>query len=163
MSQPELRKSDDPPRWTAISIALLVIGLLIVIPATLCTIVVAAEEGNDSNILMLIVAFGGVPVAIGVALIYAALKIRPSPKSEPSAPGNTTPHWTGVSIALFVLGLVILLPSGLCAVLLSGAALVEGLGTADFGAVFMMLLGGGIPAAIGAALVYAALKLRRRA
>jgi hypothetical protein len=72
-------------------------------------------------------------------------------------------RWTGASIALFVLGLLILLPSGLCTAIFGAASLIEGLGTADLSALFAVLLTGGIPAAIGAALVYAAFKIRGRA
>ena len=34
----------DKPRWTGASIALLVIGLLILVPAGLCTVLVAMDE-----------------------------------------------------------------------------------------------------------------------
>ncbi len=83
-----------------------------------------------------------------------------NPQSAPS--GQGTPHWTAASIALFVLGLLILVPSGLCTALVGGSIFVEGLASADLSGIFVVLIYGGIPAAMGAALLYAALKLRRR-
>ena len=158
MSQADPQAS--PPRWTFISIALFVLGLLILVPAGLCAVFVAAEESSDPDLLVLILAFSAIPIAAGVALVYAALKIRPR-GSDDAVQGAG--RWTGVSIALFVLGLLILLPSGLCTAILGASALFEGLGTADIGALFAVLLTGGIPAGIGAALVYAAFKIRGRA
>ena len=76
--------------------------------------------------------------------------------------GQSAPRWTGVSIALFVLGLLILVPSGLCTAILAGAVLIEDLPDVDFSGLFVVLLYGALPIAIGAALVYAALKLRRK-
>jgi hypothetical protein len=148
-----------PKRWTVISIALFVIGLLIFVPASLCTVFVVAEEASDPNVLVLILAFCGVPIAAGTALIYAALKVRPLGPAESSQDAS---RWTGASIALFVLGLLILLPSGLCTAVLGVFAVAEGISTADLGAVFSILLMGSIPAAIGGGLVYAAFKIRRR-
>lgn len=154
----------DKPRWTAVSIALCVIGLLILLPAGLCTVLVAAEESADSELLLLILAFGGVPMGAGAALIYAGLKIHPrdGQMAPNSPPGQKAPHWTAASIALLVLGLLILVPSGLCTALVGGSIVVEGLANADFSGVFIVLLSGAVPLAIGAALVYAALKMRRQ-
>ena len=160
MSQSDPRPEEDRPRWTFISIALFVLGLLILVPAGLCTVFVAADEASDPDVLVLILAFSGIPIAAGIALVYAALKIRPRGSADAA---QTAGRWTAASIALFVLGLLILLPSGLCTAIFGAAALFEGLGTADLGALFAVLLTGGIPAGIGAALVYAAFKIRGRA
>jgi hypothetical protein len=148
------------PRWTFVSIALFVLGLLILVPAGLCAVVVAAEEASDPDVLVLILAFSGIPIAAGIALVYAALKVRPRGYADAVQGAG---RWTAASIALFVLGLLILLPSGLCTAIFGAASLIEGLGTADLGALLAVLLTGGIPAAIGAALVYAAFKIRGRA
>ena len=67
-------------------------------------------------------------------------------------PQQTKPSWPGASLALFILGLCILVPSGLCTavsiVIYPPAVLV-----------FLML--GGMPMAIGGALVWGALRARR--
>ena len=79
MSQPD----PQPParyRWTFISVALFVIGLLIIIPAGLCTAVMGAfmfAESPDASGLMLLLMFGGIPMAAGAVLIWAGLKARP--------------------------------------------------------------------------------------
>ena len=67
-----------PPRWTFISIALFVLGLLILIPAGLCTAIFGAfilAEGDPSGVLVLLM-FGGIPMAAGAVLMWAALKAR---------------------------------------------------------------------------------------
>lgn len=160
MSSPDPQAQSDSPRWTAVSIALFVLGLLILVPAGLCAVFVAAEESSDPDVLVLILAFSGIPIVAGIALVYAALKVRPSGSADPS---QNAGRWTGASIALFVLGLLILLPSGLCTAIFGVAALNEGLSTTDLDGLFAVLLTGGIPATIGAALVYAAFKIRGRA
>jgi hypothetical protein len=91
-----------------------------------------------------------------------------------------TPHergerrWTFVSVALFVIGLLILIPSGLC----TGLALLSMIGSvagftglglspigaanAFFGSLTIILMFGGVPMALGALLMYSGLKARRR-
>jgi len=162
MSQADPQAS--PPRWTFISLALFVLGLLIFVPAGLCVVAIAVEEGlGDPEFFLIALVTGGIPMAGGAGLIYAGLKMRhrdgANPQSAPS--GQGTPHWTAASIALFVLGLLILVPSGLCTALVGGMIFVEGLANADLSGIFVVLIYGGIPAAMGAALLYAALKLRR--
>ena len=75
-------------------------------------------------------------------------------------------RWTAGGIALLVLGLLILIPSGLCTASLGIAAFMIFLGLVYVvpggGFAWEVLLMGGIATAIGAGLVYAALKLRRR-
>ena len=86
----------------------------------------------------------------------------PSRRRQSAIRVQGTPHWTAASIALFVLGLLILVPSGLCTALVGGSIFVDGLASADLSGIGVVLIYGGIPAAMGAALLYAALKLRRR-
>jgi hypothetical protein len=161
MSQSDPRPYEDRPRWTFISLALFVLGLLIVVPAGLCVVAIAFEEGLNDFLLIALVT-GGIPLAGGLRLIYAALKMRAHDASNPQSLPTGPPHWTAASIALFVLGLLILVPSGLCTALVGGMVFVEGVANADLSGVGIILIYGGIPAAIGAALVYAALKLRRQ-
>ena len=77
-------------------------------------------------------------------------------------PQRTRPRWTAISIALLILGLLILIPSGLCTALLGGSIIAEGLPNGDLSGIPIVLLYGGPPIAMGAALVWAALKSRRR-
>jgi hypothetical protein len=160
VSQPDLQ---DRPRWTTASIALLVIGLLILLPSGLCTVLVAAEDSSGPDIVALILAVGAIPMGAGAALIYAALKIRPrgeqSAGSQPTPAGQGALRWTGVSIAFLVVGLLILVPSGLCTALIGGATLLE---DADPSGFIAVLLYGAVPVALGAALVYAGFNMRRR-
>jgi hypothetical protein len=58
--------------------------------------------------------------------------------------------------------LLILIPSGLCTALLGGSIIVEGLPNGDLSGIPIVLLYGGPPIAMGAALVWAALKARPR-
>ena len=46
--------------------------------------------------------------------------------SETGAPKHEKPRWTFISLALFVLGLLILVPSGLCTAIGSFFSLAEG-------------------------------------
>ena len=163
MSQLEPRAENGRPRWTFISIALFVLGLLIVVPAGLCVVAIAVEEGlGDPEFFLIALVTGGIPLAGGIGLIYAAVKMRAHNASNPQSLPTGTPHWTAASIALFVLGLLILVPSGLCTAVVGGMVFVEGLADADLSGIVIVLLYGGIPVAIGAALLYAALKLRHR-
>jgi hypothetical protein len=162
MSQADPQAS--PPRWTFISLALFVLGLLIFIPAGLCVVAIAVEEGlGDPEFFLIALVTGGIPMAGGAGLIYAGLKMRHRDGADPQSLPSGKPHWTAASIALCVLGLLILVPSGLCTALVGGSIFVEGLANADLSGIVVVLIYGGIPVAMGAALVYAALKLRRRA
>jgi hypothetical protein len=162
MSQLEPRAENGRPRWTFISLALFVLGLLIVVPAGLCVVAIVVEEGlSDPEFFLIALVTGGIPLAGGIGLIYAALKIRARTGANPQSLPTGPPHWTAASIALFVLGLLILVPSGLCTAVVGGMVFVEGLVDADLSGIVIVLLYGGIPVAIGAALLYAALKLRR--
>jgi hypothetical protein len=76
----------------------------------------------------------------------------------PSNQAPKKPHWTAVSVVLFVIGLLILVPSGLCTTIFGVGALVD----ADSEFLYMAVVIGGIPSLIGAALVIAGLKARHR-
>jgi len=80
---------------------------------------------------------------------------------EPQARKNR-PRWTAVSLGLFVLGLLILVPSGLCTAVLGGSIIAEGLPHGDLSGIPIVLIYGGVPIAMGAVLVWGALKARRR-
>ena len=82
--------------------------------------------------------------------------------SQPTPPERTGPRWTAISIALLILGLLILIPSGLCTALLGGSIIVEGLPSGDLSGIPIVVLYGGPPIAMGAALVWVAFKARRR-
>jgi hypothetical protein len=70
-------------------------------------------------------------------------------------------RWTFISISLFVIGLLILVPSGLCTAFV-GLPLAFGGFASDSEMMFNILMLGIVPMALGAALVYAGLKSRRR-
>ena len=78
--------------------------------------------------------------------------------SQGTPSGQTRPRWTLVSVALFVIGLLILIPTGLCAALVGILAFGEG----DSSAILTILLFAGLPALVGGTLIYAALKARER-
>ena len=78
--------------------------------------------------------------------------------SESPPPQPPPPHWTFISVALFVIGLLILIPSGLCTAVFGVMSLGEG----DPSFLGMVLLFGVVPMAIGFGLLYAGLSLRRR-
>ena len=70
-------------RWTFISIALFALGLLIFVPSGLCTAafgIMSLFQGGDMMGLALVV--GGLPMAMGAALIWAGLSVR-RPKDPP--------------------------------------------------------------------------------
>ena len=73
--------------------------------------------------------------------------------TETIPPPPPKPSWPGGSLALFILGLCILVPSGLCT---ATAIVVYPLGIVAF------VIVGGIPMAMGGALVWGALRARRR-
>ena len=77
-----MSQSDPPPgkrpRWTVISVALFVIGLLILIPTGLCVALagILAIGDNDLSVVPSILLFAALPMVVGGAIIYAALKAR---------------------------------------------------------------------------------------
>ena len=81
--------------------------------------------------------------------------------SQQPPPPRTRPRWTAVSVGLFVLGLLILVPSGLCTAVLGGSIIIEGLPHGDLSGIPIVLIYGGVPMAMGAVLVWGALKARR--
>ena len=87
MSDPATPVPPQPPRkrWGGLAITLLVIGLLIVVPSGLCTGIfgvgalydmVTSSSAEGLSILVEALMIGGIPLAIGAALIYAAFKAR---------------------------------------------------------------------------------------
>ena len=81
MPQTDPEKQRPQLRWTAGSVALLVIGLLILVPSGLCTGGIGVSSLFDNatdfgEFLVLVLPIAGVPIAIGAALVYAALKLR---------------------------------------------------------------------------------------
>lgn len=87
--------------------------------------------------------------------------------SEPLTPAPLPPrqpHWSALAITLLVIGLVILIPSGLCTGVMGAGALLEAFssGSSDSGGFLSMVLFVGGPfVLVGAALVYAAFKVRK--
>jgi hypothetical protein len=81
--------------------------------------------------------------------------------SEPKTEAGRR-RWGAVSIALLILGLLILVPSGLCTALVGGSILIESLPHGDLSAIPIVLIYGGVPVAMGAAVVWVAFKARRR-
>ena len=72
-------------QWGALSVTLLVIGLLILIPSGLCTGIfgigaiygmLTESPGEGLSILMEALMVGGIPLAIGGILVYAGLQAR---------------------------------------------------------------------------------------
>jgi hypothetical protein len=74
------------------------------------------------------------------------------------------PHWSALAVVLLVIGLLILIPSGLCTGIFGFGALLDMFTSSSsegFSILLEALLLGGIPVAIGGALVYAAFRVRR--
>lgn len=76
---------DIPPKrggahWTVISVALFVIGLLILVSAGLCTLTLGAlfltDPSDAADFFGAVLVFGGVPMALGAVLVWAGLKAR---------------------------------------------------------------------------------------
>lgn len=90
---------------------------------------------------------------------------QPEPQPGPLPPKPKPPH-TVVGIALIVLGLLILIPSGLCSGIMGIGAIVEAVtdpqNAGDAGSMLLMILMvGGIPLAIGAGLTFLGNSLRK--
>lgn len=77
------------PRWGIISVALMVIGLLILVPSGLCTALLGipalisivasmftGNVGDAMSTLGMVATVGGIPVVIGGVLVFAALRLR---------------------------------------------------------------------------------------
>ena len=73
--------------------------------------------------------------------------------SDQHPPQQKQPSWPGASLALFILGLCILMPAGMCTVV--AIAIYPPM-------IVVALMLGGIPAAMGGALIWGALKARHR-
>lgn len=72
-------------------------------------------------------------------------------------------HWTALSLVIFVVGLLILIPSGLCTGLFGIGYLFSG-GNLDetLSMLFSVAMIGGIPTLIGFFMVWSGLALRRK-
>ncbi len=93
MSQPDasgpLPPKSKPPH-TVVGIALMVLGLLILVPSGLCSgvfgagalvsaILNPAEAGDAAGTLMMVLIVGGIPVAIGTGLTWLGNSLRKNP------------------------------------------------------------------------------------
>jgi uncharacterized BrkB/YihY/UPF0761 family membrane protein len=84
MSQPDPQTQPSRPRWTFISVAMFILGLLILVPSGLCTVVFGGmiliqPDGSPGEILsigLMVLMFGVVPMAVGGLLVWAGLKAR---------------------------------------------------------------------------------------
>jgi hypothetical protein len=157
MSQPDPQTATDHPRWTGASIALFVGGLEMLALGLLAHMWMGRSNIMPSDILELpiqaISAIGaGWVMAAGVALAIAGFMLARR-KRAASQEEEAPPRWNIVSAALFVIGLLVIVPSGLC----SGVLLVSSGG----GLFIFALIYGGVPIAIGATLVAIGLTTRR--
>jgi hypothetical protein len=83
MAQPEAKSR---PHWTAGAVALVVIGLLILVPSGLCTAVIggisifemfSADSSNESlSDIFSFLLYGAPFIALGAILVYAGFKAR---------------------------------------------------------------------------------------
>jgi hypothetical protein len=82
----------------------------------------------------------------------------------PQTPVPPRPRWTGAAITLFAIGLLILIPSGLCTGVFGIGAIVGSFSSNgfDYGIVIMALIVGGPFMLLGALLMRTGLRERRR-
>ncbi len=89
-----------------------------------------------------------------------------SDTDQPQGPIDPRPpaRWTGAAVALVVIGLLILIPSGLCTSAFGVAGLLGALGSSggDISLLPMALIVGGPFVVLGALLVRTGLRERRR-
>ena len=84
--------------------------------------------------------------------------------APPAKPGER--RWTVGAIAVLAIGLLILIPSGLCTGIFGMGAIYDMITSSSsegFSILLEALLFGAIPLAIGGGLVFAAFKMRRKA
>ena len=153
MSQSDPHAS--PLRWTAISITLMVAGLEFLVLGLIAHVWVGGGYVS-SDIWTIpihpIAAIGpGYVMATGAVLTVAGFIVARRPRA--ASPEETRPAWSVVSAALFVIGLLVLIPSGLC----SAFAIAESGGRL----LIFVLIYGGVPIAIGATLAGIGLGIRR--
>jgi hypothetical protein len=109
--------------------------------------------------LLIVLIVGGVPMLAGLGLMGAAWAVHRRYVPRPQTAGfPRRARWSGFSLSLFVVGLLIFAPAGLYMALVLPNAFVT-LGA--FGFVPQLLLGG-VPMVLGAALAYAGLKSRQQ-
>ena len=124
---PQQKKSS----WPGGSLALFILGLCILVPSAGCTVIAVAVYPPGILIMLLL---GGVPAAIGAALVWGALKARQAAAQTISAPVPAQPSKppdTRVNVVLLVIGLVIFAAAGYMTVyglvwMFSGTSDVEG-------------------------------------
>jgi len=83
--------------------------------------------------------------------------------ASPAKPGAR--RWTAGAIAVLAIGLVILIPSGLCTGIFGMGAIYDMITSSSsegFSILLEALLFGAIPLAIGGVLVFAAFKMRKK-
>lgn len=84
----------------------------------------------------------------------------PEPQSSPAR----RPHWSALAVTLLVIGLLILIPSGLCTGVFGAGALYDMFTSSSDEGVSILaeaLMIGGPFLAVGGALVYAAFRVRK--
>jgi hypothetical protein len=73
------------PHWGAGAVALVVIGLLILIPSGLCTgifgvgalyAMITSSPGEGLTVLLEALTLGGIPIVIGGLLVFAGFRMR---------------------------------------------------------------------------------------
>jgi hypothetical protein len=84
-----------------------------------------------------------------------------STPNDPIAPKRSA-GLAAVAVALMVIGLLILVPSGLCTAIVGLAGIVSGLSTGQWGGLGLAIGFGIVPILLGGALVWAAVRLLRR-
>jgi hypothetical protein len=153
MSQPEPRAANDGPHWTLASVALLVIGVVILMLSGLCTGWVGwSFLGEDVSrqpepIALFFIAIVAVPsLAAGAAFAYAGLKRN-----------HIEEHRTRFNLAFFGIGLTIVVGTGLYVASAAVAALISG----DLYAMWPALIFASLPLLVGGTITLAALNAHR--
>ena len=140
----------------------LVIGLVFLVPPALYALYVAGlavpDLTNRQNaemavaVILLVLMMLGAPIAIGAWLTYSAFPRR---ASFPKAAAEGPPRWSPLRIVMFTFGLLWLVPA---ACRLAATPFMSTTGSLLYSPV-----SNAVTMALGGALMYAALKLRRRA
>jgi hypothetical protein len=145
------------PRWTAISVALFVAGLEMLALGLLAQVWRGDSSLSFTGMLLMpieaLATIGPSYVMASGAVLMIASFVLARRKLTPLEEEEAPPDWTIVSAALFVIGLLVVVPSGLC----TGIMIVSSGG----GLFTFALILGGVPIAIGATLVAIGLSTRR--
>ena len=116
-----MKPGTNPPRRDSVSIALLIIALLILLPAGLCSVYVGVSEPLDDAVAFVAIVWG-LPIVVAAGLVYVALRRN---QHRRTAERGSSRNLTGGTVALLILGLLIAIPSGLCTTFF-GASLLFG-------------------------------------